>query len=316
MQMILNELSAQFPVETIVDGKQIMDSFLDVCFQVKKIIQNDSILLDKDYQSFELAKGYRIEQWRNDPTVDVENKRKFRRLLNQSIVYNSEEFEWENDFGTEFQCRGFTSKGCLLVYEMDGVAVSFLNEEYWKKPEIEGEYLELTDDGTLKQYAVKVPNVSFDENVNLFNDYYESKKDEWRYTDIVSGENILKCAKTVFPNLVFCENAIQGCKRNVGVTEAGQVYKRLLELQRAAETMENKFDKGILPKATPETVVTLKSFSQEHTFLLPDGNKQLFSWHTRYTGGYAGRIFFYPVPDKKIIYIGHVGHKLPTVKYH
>lgn len=316
MQMILNELSAQFPVETIADGKQIMDSFLDVCFQVKKIIQNDSILLDKDYQSFELAKGYRIEQWRNDPTVDVENKRKFRRLLNKSVVYNSEEFERENDFGTEFQCRGFTSKGCLLVYEMDGVAVSFLSEAYWKRPEIEGEYMELTDDGTLKQYSVKVPNVSFDENVNLFENYYEKKKEERRYTDIVSGQDILKCAKNIFPNLVFCENAIQGCKRNVGVSEAGQVYKRLLELQRVAQEMTNTFDKDILTKATPESRATLERFSEEHTFLLPDGSTQIFSWHTRYTGGYAGRIFFHPIPEKRIIYIGHVGHKLPTVKYH
>ena len=314
--MILNELSAQFPRETITDGKQIMESFLDTCFQVKKIIQNDSILLDKDYQSFELAKGYRIEQWRNDPTVEVESQRKFRSLLNKSVVYNSEEFEREHEFETEFQCRGSVSKGCLLVYETDGVAVSFLNEEYWKKSEIEGEYLELADDGTLKQYAVKIPNVSFDENIHLFKDYYEKKKDELRYTDIVSGQDILNCASNMFPNLVFCENAIQGCKRNVGVSEAGQVYKRLLELQRAAEIMENKFDKDILPKATPESVVTLKRFSEEHTFLLPDGNKKVFSWHTRYTGGYAGRIFFYPVPEKKIIYIGHVGSKLPTEKYH
>lgn len=36
MQMILNELSARFPVETIEDGKQIMNSFLDTYFDIKK----------------------------------------------------------------------------------------------------------------------------------------------------------------------------------------------------------------------------------------------------------------------------------------
>lgn len=69
MQMILNELSARFPVETIKGGKQIMDTFLETCFEVKKIIHNESILLNQDYKSFELAQGYRIEQWRNDPTA-------------------------------------------------------------------------------------------------------------------------------------------------------------------------------------------------------------------------------------------------------
>lgn len=318
MQMILNELSARFPVEIKEDGKQIMNSFLDTCFNVKKIIHNDSILLDQDYRSFELAQGYRIEQWRNDPTVDVEDKRRFRALLNKSGIYNSEEFEKEreSDFRAEFLHREYTSKGCLLAYEMDGVAVSFLSNEYWKCSEIEGDYLELSDEGELEQCKVKIPNVSFQENIQSFKGYYEQKCKDWRYTDIISGQDILRCIKTMFPNLVFCENAIQGCKKDIGVSEAGQVYKRLLELQRAAEAMENKFDKELLTKATPESGAILERFSVEHTFLLPDGYTQVFSWHTRFTGGYAGRIFFHPVPEKKIIYVGHIGHKLPTVKYH
>lgn len=125
----------------------------------------------------------------------------------------------------------------------------------------------------------------------------------------------MKCKETRFPNLIFCENAINGCYKNVGVAEAGQVYKRLLELQVAAEKMGNQFDKRLLPKASPETSLTLEQYETEHTFLLPEGNAQLFSWHTRFTGGYAGRIFFYPDTTQKKMYIGHIGHKLQTKKY-
>lgn len=100
------------------------------------------------------------------------------------------------------------------------------------------------------------------------------------------------------------------------IARAAQVYKRLLELQRAGESMKGNFDKNVLTKATPESEATLKQYSQEHTFQLPDGRTQLFSWHTRYTGGYAGRIFFYAVPREKIIYIGYIEKKLPTAKYH
>lgn len=265
MQMILNELSAKFPAGSADDAREVMRIFLETCHEVKRIIHNDSILLDQDYRSFELAAGYRIEQWRNDPAVDVENKRRFRMLLNKSAVYNSAEFEEEKgwDFRTEFQHEERVSKGCLLVYEMDGVAVSFLSDVHWKTAEIEGTYIELTEDGDLHESQVKIPNVSFEENVEKFKEFYERKKEEWRYTDIVSGEDILKYAQKAFPNLVFCENAVQGCRKNVGISEAGQVYKRLLELQRAAE-----------------------------------------------------RIFFYPAPEEKVIYVGHVGHKLPTVNYH
>lgn len=318
MQMILNELSAKFPTETIEDGKVIMQSFLDTCFKVKRIIQNDSVLLDKDYKSFELAKGYRIEKWRNDPTVDKEEKRRFGALLNKSVVYNSSDFELETDgeFKAEFGQKEYTSKGCLIAYETQGVMVSFLSDEYWEKPEIQGLYLELSLDGEIEENKVSIPNVSFDPNISNFEKYYEQVKDEWRYTDIISGQDILECAEYAFPNLEFCENAIEGCKKYVGVSEAGQVYKRLLELQRAAEGMGDKFDKNVLTKATPESGVTLKQFEVEHTFQMPDGKIELFSWHVRYTGSYAGRIFFYPIPAERKIYIGHIGHKLPTVKYH
>lgn len=318
MQMILNELSAKFPVESLEAGKHIMENFLKTCFEVKKIIHNDCILLDRDYRSFELVHGYRIEQWRNDSTVDIEDKRRLRTLLNKSVIYNSEEFEQEYgwNFRTEFQHKEYSSKGCLLVYEMDGVAVSFLSNAHWKTPEIEGTYIELLDNGDLKQCQVSIPNVSYKDNVIIFKNYYEQKKDEQHYRSIKSGQDILQCASDLFPNLVFCENAVRGCQKNIGVSEAGQVYKRLLELQRTAAAMENKFDKDLLTKATPESEATLQRFPDEHTFRLPNGKVQLFSWHTRYTGGYAGRIFFYPVPEEKRIYVGHIGHKLPTAKYH
>jgi len=316
--MILNELSARFPVGTIAEGKQIMVSFLETYSRVKKIIDNESVLLDKDYNSFELASGYRIEQWRNDSTVDVEYKRMFRGLINKSAVYNSKEFEQENewDFKTEFQHKEHTSKGCLLVYEMDGVAFSFLSHKHWEEPKLEGTYIELGDDGELAYLQVEIPNVSNHDNISIFKKFYEQKMEELPEGRIISGQDILRYTEQAFPNLKFCENAILGCKKNVGVSEARQVYKRLLELQRAAEAMGQKFDKNLLAHATPESDVTLKRFSEEHTFQLPDGRNQLFSWHIRYTGGYAGRIFFYPVPAEKIIYIGHVGHKLPTVKFH
>lgn len=318
MQMILNELSAKFPAETIEDGKMIMQIFLDTCFRIKKVIQNDSVLLDQDYRSFELAKGYRIEKWRNDPSVDREEKRRFGVLLNKSVVYNSSDFELETDgeFRTKFYQKEHTSKGCLIAYETQGVAVSFLSDKYWKRSEIQGKYLQLSSNEEIEEKEVSIPNVSFTENMQEFERYYEQIKNEWRYTDIVSGQDILECAEHMFPNLEFCKNAIDGCRKHVGVSEAGQVYKRLLELQRAAAGMREKFDKAVLPKATTESGVTLKQFNVEHTFQLPNGNTELFSWHVRYTGSYAGRIFFYPVPAERRIYIGHIGHKLPTVKYH
>lgn len=239
-------------------------------------------------------------------------------LLDKSDVYNAEEFEQETgwDFKTEFLHENHTSKGCLLAYETDSVAVSFLSDEHWKTAVIKGNYIELADDGELYESPVEIPNVSFGGNVEIFREAYAKKNAVGQYSDITTGESILKQAGQAFPNLTFCESAAWGCRKNVGISEARQVYKRLRELQKAAEMMADGFDKNMLPKATPESEVTLERFKSEHTFRLPNGKAELFSWHTRYTGGYAGRIFFFPAPKEKVIYIGHIGHKLPTVKFH
>ena len=131
------------------------------------------------------------------------------------------------------------------------MTISFLSDDYWETPEISGYYVTFNEKDDLKEEHVQVPNVSCQKNVEPFEEKYKEKRKEWR-AEIRSAQDVLKCKETRFPNLIFCENAINGCYKNVGVAEAGQVYKRLLELQVAAEKMGNQFDKKLLPKASPE----------------------------------------------------------------
>ena len=200
MQMIINDLSAKFPVDTISEGRQIMDSFLNTYSKVKKIIINDSVLMDQNYCSFELAKNYRIEQWRNDPVVDMETKRRFRALLNKSVIYDPSEVELESEFDLEIQGKKYISKGCLLAYETEGVTISFLSDDYWETPEISGYYVTFNEKDDLKEEHVQVPNVSCQKNVEPFEEKYKEKRKEWR-AEIRSAQDVLKCKETRFPNL-------------------------------------------------------------------------------------------------------------------
>ena len=199
MQMIINDLSAKFPVDTISEGRQIMDSFLNTYSKVKKIIINDSVLMDQNYCSFELAKNYRIEQWRNDPVVDMETKRRFRALLNKSVIYDPSEVELESEFDLEIQGKKYISKGCLLAYETEGVTISFLSDDYWETPEISGYYVTFNEKDDLKEEHVQVPNVLCQKNVEPFEEKYKEKRKEWR-AEIRSAQDVLKCKETRFPN--------------------------------------------------------------------------------------------------------------------
>lgn len=318
MQLVVNDLSAKFPCPDIKMGQDIMKNFIDTYYLVKNVIDNDSIVLDKNYRSFELAENYRMEQWLNDDHIDVEQKRRFRRILNQSYTFDSEEFDqvyqWKLD--AEFYHDELTSRSCQFAYETDGILISFLSDSYWKRAVIKGIYTYLDKEGEMILEDASIPNVSCEDNAAIFCEEQEQIIALQKKESIHSGMDIFMCREEMFPNLIFCDNALKQLQTEIGGTEAGQVYRRLLELQEVANEMGKKFDREKLTHATPESKATLQQFEEDHKIMLPDGTRQVFSWHVRFTGGYAGRIFFEPCPEESRIYIGHIGKKLPTVKYH
>jgi hypothetical protein len=123
-----------------------------------------------------------------------------------------------------------------------------------------------------------------------------------------NGKDILDHAQEAFPNLIFCKNAEKQLENENNCMNATQIARKLKKLQ------EHTVLGTELINATPESKPTLEHYENEHTFLLPNGQQQLFSWHLRFTGNsIAGRIF-YEIEGKNC-FIGHIGSKLPTVKY-
>lgn len=320
MQMVLNELSSKFPCESIEDGKRLMETFLDTYFQAKTILRDDTILIDQDYQKVELARGYPIAKWRNDETVDREIRRRFYRMMNRSVTFTTEDFKEEASWliSAEFNHQGREAKGCLIAYEREDLAISFLSEPCWKCEEIEGLYSLLDENGEIleEDKTVAVPNVSCEENLFSFESRYRATIAQLGKTTLKSGQDILRNCQSLLPNLVLCNNAVRQLENDIGAEAVAQVYKKLLELQKYFENPGDAFDKNALNHATPESDPTIKQFKEEHTFVLPDGERKVFTWHVRFTGCYEGRIFFSPDVVNKKCYIGHIGHKLPTVKYH
>lgn len=312
MQMILNELSAKFPVASIEKGRSIMKEFLVTYQKMKKIIHNDQVLLDKDYQGIYLADGYNIAKWRNDNLVDEETKRLFRILLNRSDTYDKVLYS-----ESEFICVDKSSIGCLIAYETNNCVISFLSDTYWESSKIQGRYVYLDEnDSTLLEEDVEIPNVSNSNNIQDFDkEFGPICEQELRYS-FRTGSDILAKQEELFPNLVLCKNAEKQLKYENDTININQISRKLLELQNYFSRVDNVFDKNQLNNATPESSETLKAYSEEHTFELPNGEKRIFSWHIRFTGKYAGRIFFEPDAPNKKCYIGHIGGKLKTVRYH
>ena len=313
MHLILNDLSAQFPVAGIYEARKVMQSFLKAYRAAKKAVGSDRLILDRDYNHILLTPEYFIEQWRNDHEVDIEDKRSFRSLIQQSDTYDSFPVEELSEFHAElYKC---SSNGCLLAYLLSGCCLSFLCDKNWDIPVIQGRYCFLSEEtGQDGSCAASVPNIASTATADVFSQTYGAQIRREQQAAFVSGKDIL-AHRDEFPNLVFCKNAegqLMGERRR---NSTGQIARRLMELQTYFESAAGAFDPRQLRHCTPETQATLEQYQLEHTFLLPDGKNVVFSWHLRFTGEYAGRIFFFPDMASKTCYIGHIGLKLPTVQF-
>lgn len=313
MHLILNDLSSQFPVANQYQAREVMAVFLKAYQAARSVTGSSNLIVDRDYNHISLAVGYCIEQWRNDHAVDIEDKRAFRSLIQRSDTYDSFPIEDTSEFNVD-SCECF-STGCQLAYLLSGCCLSFLCHKKWDVPFIKGRYRFLNEDtDQIDDQEVCVPNIASWETAAVFSQTYGEKVKQESRASFTSGEDILNRANE-FPNLSFCENAKAQLSAERGRYSVSQIARRLIELQKYFETAVGAFDAQQLNHCTPESKATLEQYKLAHTFQLPNGEKELFSWHLRFTGEYAGRIFFYPDMASKKCYIGHVGLKLPTVEY-
>jgi hypothetical protein len=90
--------------------------------------------------------------------------------------------------------------------------------------------------------------------------------------------------------------------------------KHLWELQRYAQDWKSgPFDSDqIQCQTSVESTSTLTQYGAERTFVYPDGQRRVFSWHSKITHN-AWRIHFYPSAETRSIIIGYIGRHLPTV---
>lgn len=309
MQLVLNELSAEFPLNDEREGKRVMSEFIDTYALASRILKNDRVLLDTNYNGIYLAKNYNIGRWRNDSSVDREQKRIFRSLLNKSLIYENP-VKGED----EIKIEGRTAQGALYAYLNKDCLISFTPDAKWTSDTIYADYIEL-DEEDIRETEVAIPNVANRDTVNSFQRKYKNLLLDDSLDAINVGEDILTHAEDIFANLIFCDTAKRQLKQEKNPVLIRQISKRLLELQKYFESSPGTFDKTKLNHATPESSATLQQYEREHTFHLPSGDYQIFSWHMRFTGSFEGRIFFLPdIPNSKC-YIGHIGGKLKNVTY-
>jgi len=132
LEMVLNELSLQTPAPDIPTARERMSELIKTLRRatasgVKRILRTNS-----NINSLELAPGYPVARWRNDPESDREETRFFRTLTAKAPFWEDAAKEIKEQFElSEVFYQGEQAMGLTFAFVSDALAVSLLSESKW-----------------------------------------------------------------------------------------------------------------------------------------------------------------------------------------
>ena len=311
LEMVFNELSLRTPAPDIPTARQWMTELIQTLRKatssgVKRVVRTQD-----DMNIIQLAPGYPLAKWRNDPSVIREERSFFRLLTTKAPFWTDVAEEIKNDFDlSEVLYQGERASGLGFAFVSDSLTVSLCSEVIWDGSYLTLNITQLDEHDNLIEEQVEIVHASRSEHITEHNNWIQNRI----RTSVRDGGDLWQRRDELFPHLEFCAS-VEGqiCSLLAGYPMLIQVTKRLFELEEAAKVWTSGFfDLESLPsKATPESDSRLKEFKNKLTIQCPDGTNRLFSLHLRMTPG-AWRLYFFPLnpEDTQKILVGYVGQKL------
>jgi len=313
LDIVLNELSLETPAPDQLVARQWMSNLVQTVRAINAQTKSQSILRSQyDFYSTLLASDYSLRQWLNDNNVDREERRFIKSLATKSpfsedILNPAKIHSIENNIAScEFYYQGKLAIGLGIAYLLDTISVSVNSAAFWNCSYLDLDIISIDEDDK----KITIVHASRKEHLQDHIDWFDN-----RIHSNIDGKALWNQKDNLFPNLHFC-SSVENQIRNLttGNFMLDHVKDRLRKLQQYAERWtEGGFNSNKLDaSASPESEATLKQYSKERTFLCPDKQKRIFSWHVRLPLGW--RIHFYPEQPNKIL-IGYIGEHLPTAKF-
>jgi hypothetical protein len=315
VKIVFNELSLNKPFDSKQVAMKGMTAFTETLRTAIEKGAKRELCTRDDFDFLQLSLGYQIVQWRNDPAVDKDDRRFLRSLQDKTYTPLPDIV----DASVETNYLGSRAIGLEYAFSCEALAVSFQSETQWDCDLLKLSVTELKENGELCNKTVNVFHASSEQHVLNHTSWIVGQS----RINIVIGSDLWERRNELLPNLEFCEEtARQLIALQSGHVMLRPVIKRLFELEHHCKDWRTgAFSPGTLPcSTTPESQVTLNQYGRERTFMCPDGQERIFSWHVRLTP-MAWRIYIIPIaPDSlnltgKII-IGYIGPHLRTAQFH
>src|SRR5712692_4022596 len=306
LEMVLNDLSLRSPAPDIHIAPQWMSALISTAVAavqhgVKQIIRTHS-----GFHATLLAPNYPLVSWLNDNSVDRDTRRYLLTTTKFPFLVDLHDPNiQDNILLSEFSCDGEPAEGLGIAYLLEALPISVRSEQRWESSRLVLEAKQLQDDGSISTTRITIVHAS-DSGHLLEHDAWIQER---RFTSVRDGSDLWNRRRSLFASVSFCDavgKQVQGL--HIGHPLLRPVIRRLFELENYCKNQQvGPFDPNSLPtRASPESQSTLQQFGRERTFLCPDGQERVFSWHVRLTPG-AWRIHFSPGPDVGEIIVGYIG---------
>lgn len=281
--MVLNELSLRTPANDVSTARQWMLSLIDTIQAAIKQGVARVLRTHSDFYNSPFAPNYTILNWRNDNEVDRELRRFFATLITKAPFLNdTSDSEVERSMLSECICSNQAAIGLGIALILESLAISLKSEQKWDACRVTVQWSYLNELDELINESIEVLHASSGEHIHEHIGWIKSHIRE----DVVTGVELWERREEFFPNLQFCEMVGEQLKSlQTGNLMLRPVAKRLFELEDYCQVwLSGGFDPEALPsKTTPESKPTLKQYGSERTFICPDGQARIFSWHVRLT---------------------------------
>ena len=315
MNIAVNELSACGACGTPRDARTGMRNLIDVSRAIFRLGAESTLRTTSDFMERELAWGYRVAQWLNDPAVDREERLFFKAKASKAPFLDDLMVQAEEEQGVaiEFFLGETRALGLGMSYLWDAPAVSLDGDERFQGDTVTVLFTSLGDTGVLTEEKVEVCCLSCLPQVESRRGWIVSRIQR----EVRTGEDLYRRREALLPNLLFCDDA-PGQLRDLSGREPyfQQVCRHLLVLNEYVGGWQGgTFSMaGITWSDESNETLNHLEYGRRRRFTCPDGSEQTFSLHTKPSGGNV-RIHFLPVQEKRQAYVAYIGPHLPTVTF-
>src|SRR5271168_298247 len=107
LEMVFNELSLRQPVQNVEAARRVMKEFISTVRTAGEFGLSATLRADLSIHELLLAPAYPVVLWRNDPAVDLDERRYFRLINSKvpgvaglpeiAVLLNLQEFRFQGD---------------------------------------------------------------------------------------------------------------------------------------------------------------------------------------------------------------------------